>query len=112
MNEKLATSVGAAARAARERMELTQVEVAKLVDLHELVYSRMERGRLLPSLTTLLRLCKTLRATPDELLGYARAGKDAPEKDPPDVRRLLNLARRLPPEKLKALVAMASALLD
>jgi transcriptional regulator with XRE-family HTH domain len=62
-----AIALGAAIRAARERAGLTQEEVAHRVDLHEMTYGGIERGRLLPSVSTLTRLCVLLKIDPDTL---------------------------------------------
>lgn len=113
MDEQLGTMVGKAAREARARLGLTQVEVAALVDMHPMVYSRVERGKMVPSAGMLRRLSMVLRVSTDELLGLARPGKEERrdlEKEPPLLRRLVTLARELDEPKLEALVTMARAL--
>lgn len=62
-----ALALGAAIRAARERAGLTQDEVASRIDLHSMTYGGIERGRLLPSVSTLTRLCVLLKVDPDNL---------------------------------------------
>ncbi|MCY1040980.1 helix-turn-helix transcriptional regulator [Corallococcus sp. bb12-1] len=112
MNEELAITVGMAARAARERQGLTQGDVASQVGIAMEVYSRMERGRVLPSSTTLRRLSMVLRIRADTLLGLD--GPTPPqealtmaladrEEDPPSLRRLVRALRPLDEEELKAL---------
>ncbi|CAM4301697.1 helix-turn-helix transcriptional regulator [Corallococcus sp. ZKHCc1 1396] len=112
MNEELAITVGTAARAARERQGLTQGDVASQVGIAMEVYSRMERGRVLPSSTTLRRLSMVLRIRADTLLGLD--GPTPPqealtmaladrEEDPPTLRRLVRALRPLNEEELKAL---------
>jgi transcriptional regulator with XRE-family HTH domain len=113
MNEELAITVGAAARAARVRLGLTQADVAERVGIAMEVYSRMERGKVLPSVTTLRRLCQVLRIGADTLLGLeAVARVDAPVEeapvttspgeDPPRLRRLMRALRALDAEQLRA----------
>ncbi|WP_269149170.1 helix-turn-helix domain-containing protein [Corallococcus macrosporus] len=71
-------------RAARLRAGLPQTEVARLVAISRNAYSRLERGRMLPSLETLHRLCTALGASPNELLGHPAApplGMSAAAKD-------------------------------
>lgn len=105
--------MGKAAREARARLGLTQAEVAAMVDMHPMVYSRVERGKMLPSTGMLRRLSMALRISTDELLGLARPDKEArrgEQKEPPLLRRLVTLARELDEEKLEALVVMARAL--
>lgn len=116
MNEKLAAIIGKAARAAREQLGLTQVEVAALMDLSPVVYNRLERGRMLPSVTTLVRLCETLKASPEALLGFSRPttkGKSraTPDEDPPSVHHLTSLSRKLDDTQREALIHMAKVLL-
>ncbi|AEI65364.1 DNA-binding protein [Corallococcus macrosporus] len=76
--------LGEALRAARLRAGLPQTEVARLVAISRNAYSRLERGRMLPSLETLHRLCTALGASPNELLGHPAApplGMSAAAKD-------------------------------
>ncbi|MFP2934834.1 helix-turn-helix transcriptional regulator, partial [Pyxidicoccus sp. 3LG] len=77
MDKKLATTIGAAARAARTRLELTQADVAERIDVATEVYGRLERGGMLPSVQTLLKLCHELHVSADELLGLASHGAAA-----------------------------------
>ncbi|HZH12836.1 MAG TPA: helix-turn-helix transcriptional regulator [Archangium sp.] len=111
MNEELAITVGAAARGARVRLGLTQADVAERVGIAMEVYSRMERGKVLPSVTTLRRLCQVLRIGADTLLGLEAEVLDAPleegvatppEEDPPRLRRLVRALRALDSAQLKA----------
>lgn len=110
MNEELAIIVGAAAREARERLGLTQADVADRVGIAMEVYSRMERGKVLPSATTLRRLCGVLRIRADTLLGLdgpealdaEPPGGTGREEDPPVLRRLVRALRALDAEQLKA----------
>nr|WP_257979215.1 helix-turn-helix transcriptional regulator [Corallococcus exiguus] len=98
------TIIGDTARVARLRANLTQVEVAHLIDISPIVYSRLERGRMLPSVQTLYRLCPALRTTPNELLGYRVSL-------PPDVvaaakESLLRRVRQLDEHQALALVQL------
>ncbi|WP_164019052.1 helix-turn-helix domain-containing protein [Pyxidicoccus trucidator] len=111
MNEELAITVGAAARAARVRLGLTQADVAERVGIAMEVYSRMERGKVLPSVTTLRRLCQVLRIGADTLLGLEVEALDppmeegaaaTPGEDPPRLRRLVRALRALDAVQLKA----------
>jgi transcriptional regulator with XRE-family HTH domain len=117
-NEELGVIIGAAARTAREQLGLTQAEVAERVDLVHAVYSRLERGKMLPSVPSLYRLCQELRISPELLLGLTPgpgsrkkgARSQPPEENTPELRRLLHLARKLDAEKLDALLHVATAL--
>ncbi|NOK12782.1 helix-turn-helix domain-containing protein [Corallococcus exercitus] len=118
MNEELGITIGMAARAAREHLGLTQAEVAERIGLVHPVYSRLERGKMLPSVPSLYRLCQELRVSPETMLGLTPEGavrkgrKPAPREDgdAPDLRRLLHLARKLDAEELDALLNVASVL--
>ncbi len=116
MNEELAEVIGKAARAARDKMGLTQAQVAERIQLTPLVYSRIERGKMLPSVPSLVRLCAALHLSPEDALGFAprpaRAKrKSGQEPEEETLRRLVYIARRLAPEQLAALLGVATALL-
>ncbi len=115
MRQKLATTIGDAARAARARLGLTQAEVAGLMELSPVVYNRLERAKMLPSIPTFVRLCETLEASPAELLGFgppARRGKVKPaDADPPSLHQLVNLARKLDEPQRQTLITMSKTLL-
>jgi transcriptional regulator with XRE-family HTH domain len=116
MNEELAEVIGRAARAARDKMGLTQAQVAERIQLTPLVYSRMERGKMLPSVPSLVRLCAALHLSPEEALGFSSnkaSGKKKGVREPDDetLRRLLYIARKLEPEQLAALLGAATAML-
>ncbi|AEI63425.1 DNA-binding protein [Corallococcus macrosporus] len=83
------------------------------------VYGRLERGGMLPSVQTLLKLCHELHVSADELLGLsanAVNGASRPGEPPtapqerPEVRRLLRTVRPLEPAKVKLLGLVANAL--
>lgn len=112
MSEELATSIGATARAAREALGLTQAQVAQRVGLVPLVYSRLERGKMLPSVPTLLRICDALDISADEALGRTvpQKGKRRPEEASENLRRLVTLGRKLDERQLEALVHVAQVM--
>ncbi|MFL5347735.1 MAG: helix-turn-helix transcriptional regulator [Hyalangium sp.] len=121
MDKKLASTIGAAARAARMRLELTQADVAERIDVATEVYGRLERGGMLPSVQTLLKLCHELNVSSDELLGLSqhapspRGGSSAEAhsapSERPEIRRLLRSLRQLDPSHIKLLGLVAKALL-
>ncbi|CAM3394026.1 helix-turn-helix transcriptional regulator [Corallococcus sp. ZKHCc1 1396] len=115
MNEELAITIGTAARAAREHLGLMQAEVAERIGLVPAVYSRLERGKMLPSVPSLHRLCQELRVSPETLMGLTprargRKAQRSQEEETPKLRRLLHLAQKLEEEDLDALLHVASAL--
>jgi transcriptional regulator with XRE-family HTH domain len=107
MSEDLRRSLGEVARAARQRLGLTQEEVARKVGLVPIVYGRVERGGMLPSVPTLRKLCQALRISADELLllrgPEGRPLAEAPcaePGEPPELSRILRRLRSWPPERL------------
>ncbi|NOJ81598.1 helix-turn-helix domain-containing protein [Myxococcus xanthus] len=104
----LASTVGANARAARLRLSLTQANVAQRVGLASAVYSRLERGRMLPSVRTLYRLATVLCTSPDALLGHGFNAEPPP--DSPSVRLLVQQVRRLDERQVKALLRLIPAM--
>lgn len=116
MDKKLANTIGSAARAARQRLELTQADIAERIDVATEVYGRLERGGMLPSVQTLLKLCQELNISADELLGLATgtpSRNHEPASSPPEraeVRRLLRSVRQLTPSQVKLLGLVANAL--
>ena len=117
MDKKLAKTIGEAARSARLRAQLTQADVAEMVDLVTEVYGRIERGGMVPSVPTLLRLCRALRISADELLGLAGPDGTLKLADPPneqgekpEVRAVLRTLRQLDSSQIKLLGRLAVAL--
>ncbi|RKH36367.1 XRE family transcriptional regulator [Corallococcus praedator] len=118
MNEALASIIGGAAREARTHLGLTQAEVAEKLGLAHMVYSRLERGKMLPSVQTLLRMCSVLRISSDELLGNVSpeeaskaARSERGQVGTPKLRQLTGLARKMDEDQLDALVTVAQVLL-
>jgi transcriptional regulator with XRE-family HTH domain len=121
MERRLATTVGGASRLARMRAGLTQADVAGSIGVATEVYGRMERGKMLPSVPTLLRLCVVLRSGPDELMGMAPrgSGRESPWDsevpsgldDTPEMRRVLRSLRRLNRPQLKLMYLVANAII-
>lgn len=114
MSDELGTTIGATARAAREQLGLTQAQVAERVGLVPLVYSRLERGKMLPSVPTLLRICEALDISADEALGRSVTGKGGKkrgeEEESVSLRRLVTLGRKLDERQLEALVHVAQVM--
>lgn len=114
--QRLANTLGAAAREARLQRGLTQGEVADRVGIAMEVYGRIERGVLLPSIRTFLELCRVLEADARVLLGLMEPGRaSAPQQtheEPPHLRRLMRLARELREEEVTALHGVAKVMLE
>ena len=51
----------------RKRMGLTQAEVAEAADLSSRTYADIERGKVNMRIETVLKICKVLHITPDDI---------------------------------------------
>jgi transcriptional regulator with XRE-family HTH domain len=69
MPEHLATTIGTMIHSVRLNAGLTMEQVAKAIELPLLAYARMERGKLLPTPSTIVDLCMFFRVSADTLLG-------------------------------------------
>ena len=115
----LAVQVGKASREARLKLKLTQTDVAERVGLTTEVYGRLERGGMLPSTPTLIKLRTALGITADFLIGLANdaqpEGSQVPpptdEEPSPEARRLLRLMRTMDDEQLDILKGTAAGFL-
>ncbi|WP_224247883.1 helix-turn-helix transcriptional regulator [Hyalangium gracile] len=105
-------------RAARMRVGLTQADLAASVGIATEVFGRMERGKMLPSVPTLFRLCVALRSGPHELMGFApvdslpqAAQLEVPPElaHAPEMRRLLHLLGRLQGLQLRLILRLVVA---
>jgi len=60
--------LGSNLRAAREKLGLTQEQVAERSGVHATEISRMEAGKRDPQVSTLLKLAKAVEVSPGQLL--------------------------------------------
>jgi transcriptional regulator with XRE-family HTH domain len=117
--EQLQKSLGESARAARERLGLTQAQVARQLGLAANVYGRIERGGMMPAVPTLRRLVLALRMSSDVLLAvdgedFARS-LDAPASEAnltPEMLRLVSMLRGWSPAKVQRLIRVLKVLED
>lgn len=110
-DEALAKTIGGNARALRLKLESTQEELAEAVGLSPQVYSRLERGGVLPSLGTLMRLCTAFEVTPDRLILAERQLMAAdPARTGPSRSRLERIVGSLGHDDAKLLLALARRL--
>lgn len=119
MAKKLATRLGESARAARQRLNLTQEDVAERIGIATEVYGRLERGNMLPSVPTFRKLCAVLSLSADEALGLSNESpvtwtpQPPPQEvvhEPAELRRLLRRARQLDRNSLRVLSLVAAHL--
>src|SRR5690242_1415936 len=116
---QLRAHLGGVAREARLRASMTQQDVAQSVDIATEVYGRIERGQMLPSVSTLRRLCRTLGVSANALLGVDEGKEVHPRlptqslvhpEDPPELRRLLHQLLQLEAPAVSALHQVASVM--
>ena len=101
-------AIGQAARAARNALRLTQEQVADALGMAAEVYGRIERGLMMPSVSTLIGIARVLKLTPDQLLGWA----EQPERTRPAAyERILAQLDRADEPTLERVDAVLSALL-
>jgi len=114
MDSQLAHIIGAAARAARSRLGLSQADAAERCGISTEFYARIERGGTFPSVPTLLSIAEALDVSADVLLGRTQPRrKPAPAQPEPrdgDLRRLLRRAREADPASVRLLSLVAAAL--
>lgn len=66
----LTTSLSTRVRERRRALGLSQSALAELASISPELVSRIERGRCLPSVPTLVCIARALRTTPNDLLGF------------------------------------------
>jgi transcriptional regulator with XRE-family HTH domain len=110
MDEELQRTLGEVAREARERLGLTQAQVARKVGFVPGVYGRIERGDMMPSVPSLRRICLFLGISSDTLLNLkptqvAATVDEAPSEASlsPELRRIIHQLRSWSPKRLKVL---------
>ncbi|WNG33309.1 helix-turn-helix transcriptional regulator [Archangium violaceum] len=116
-SEQLQQSLGEVARAARERLGLTQAQVARQAGIAANVYGRIERGGMMPAVPTLRKLARTLGISADALLALSpadvAASVDAPAPEgnlSPELLQLVSMLRGWSPAKVKRLIRVLKVL--
>jgi transcriptional regulator with XRE-family HTH domain len=100
---ELASVLGTRLRNGRKAAGLTQALLAQRSGVSTELVSRIERGRCLPSVPTLVAFARALGSTPNELLGFQ-------SEDAPEVTALLTLLRGLPASRRREIHRIAEAL--
>ena len=113
MEETLGKKVGIAVRKARVRRGWSQADAAEQIGISVEFYARIERGRTMPSVPTLVAMADALQVTADELLGRAGPARRAvviAEATSKDVRLLMRRVRGASPKTVRLLNLLAVAL--
>lgn len=66
--KELNIQIGARIKKARERAGMTQEHMAELIDVSVQYVSDLERGKTGASVSTIIKICRTLQTSSDELL--------------------------------------------
>jgi putative transcriptional regulator len=96
--------------AARERLGLTQADLAAAAGVAKNTVSRIERGEYEPAVSTFLALAKALGVSLSELAGELEVSARPPAKVSPVARRLREVVDQLGPGEQRALLAVADLL--
>ena len=118
--DKLAQQIGRNARAARGLLGLTQSEIAERVGLAAEVYGRLERGTMLPSVSTLAKLADVLQVKAGQLLEEpveTQRQSQSPSKShaksqSPEMRRIIALLSDADASTLRRVAIVVKAMLD
>ena len=111
MEKDLARRIGERSRLARKSLALTQAEVAERVGLATEVYGRLERGAMLPSVTTVVALADALNVTPGRLLGEGEPHQARNPRERPELRRIVGLLERADTHTLRRALVVVKAVL-
>ncbi len=65
----------------REKMELTQKQLAEVLNIDRSTYSYYETGKSVPPIETLIKLARIFNTTVDNLLGYEHEESEAVRDD-------------------------------
>ena len=80
------------------------------MDLVGEVYGRVERGGMIPSVPSLVRIATALRVPPDTLLGFDPAPAARPRFSPA-LQRLIGLLERADSDTIRAVLVVARVVL-
>lgn len=86
----------------RKYKHITQEKLAELIDLDVRQIARLEAGESLPSIPTLIKLCKVFDITPNDIIWQDKNVKNTPLKT--DINDILNLAKPEQLELIKKLI--------
>jgi transcriptional regulator with XRE-family HTH domain len=87
VREPLARALREILRTARQGAALTQEQMARRIGMGTQTYGRFERGRMVPSIPTLLRLCQALCVSREAVPGLGCAEDRARAAAPSSPRR-------------------------
>lgn len=77
----------------RSLHNLTQETLAEFIDMDMRQVARIEAGGSLPSLPSIIKLCKVFRITPNDLLDFGSSQNSATYQLKSDINDILSLAK-------------------
>ena len=101
--------VGQRLRAIRQEREISQADLAATLGVTQPNISAVEIGRRGLTIQQLVKLCRALHVSPDDILGEGKTFKERPKRSKLFDR--LRLAEKLPPSDQRALLGHLEALL-
>ncbi|WP_428268672.1 helix-turn-helix domain-containing protein [Haliangium sp.] len=119
--QELANTIGVHIGNARRALGITQEEASERIGITVEYYARIERRQALPSLQVFAQIAAVLNVSSDILLGFDPTSPDPARAAPPwfelpepdeskELQRLIRRLRRLPPEVVTAVDAVAKQL--
>ncbi len=104
--------IGERLRTLREERRITQVELARMLGMHQASLSQIERGVRGLSLQQVVKLARGLRSSPDRLLGVGKGNGRQPALRNEKLMRRVRRIEQLPPEQQDAVVKILDGFLD
>jgi transcriptional regulator with XRE-family HTH domain len=101
------TSFGSRLRARGRQLKMSESQIAKYLGLSRACYANYVNGQGERDIALLLRLCRVLRISPNELLGY-----DGGAAAPPATRRYLQRIAAAVPVLTPKSLKMAASIID
>lgn len=106
------TEIGERVRALRERAGLTQVRLAKMLGTSQAALSQVERGSRGLTVQQVVKLARTLKATPNEILGDGRRARRSERPRNSKIVRRLYRIEKLPEAQQQAVLKLLDGILE
>ena len=104
--------IGVRLRALRQERRITQVELAKMLAMHQASLSQIERGIRGLTLQQAVKLARGLRVSPDKLLGLGKNNGSEPALRNEKLMRRVRRIEQLSPTQQDAVVKILDGFLD
>lgn len=104
--------IGERLRTLRQERRLTQVELAEMLGAHQASLSQIERGIRGLTLQQAVKLARSLRVSPDRLLGVGKSNGKQPEARNEKLMRRVRRIEQLSTDQQDAVVKILDGFLD